>query len=143
MRVGCEVSYSFSEENLVESLTKGTFLSSKTIIDSKSSSICSNVEYSEIQFTQMELSGSYLQIGKDLVVNLHLLTISKISTKHRKFRYDCKSDVRNDLEIFDYRLFNYGLKPHMLDFVTDEDNHAQGWNFETDRIFVGQTDVST
>ena len=32
--------------------------------------------------------------------------------------------IRNDLEIFDYRLFNYGLKPHMLDFVTDEDNHA-------------------
>ena len=123
--VAARFTYSFSEENLLESLTKGTFLSSKTIIDSKSSSICSNAGYSEIPVHSngviRKLSSNWEKFGKSSFIN----NLKNFDKNIAEFRYDCNSDVRKDLERFDYRLFNYGLKPYMKDCVTAGGNHAR------------------
>lgn len=122
--IAARFTYSFSEENLVESLTKGTFLSSKRILDSKSSSISSTAEYSEIPIISphviSKLSSNWDRFGKSSFIE----NLKNFDKNIAEFRYNCNTGIRNDLEIFDYRLFHYGLMPHMLDYVTDGNNHA-------------------
>ena len=122
--IASRFTYSDSSRNLVQSLTEGSFFSVKKVTNSKSSSIISSREYRETPIISpgslQKLTLKWNKYGKSSFFE----NLEMFDANINEFRYKCNTQIRQNLETFNNKLFLY-CKSLILHWIRGRDKNRE------------------